>query len=380
VSPVTIGFLAALFLSFIPLVIGMGSFFVLLKLWIPALLNDEKVKGRLSFAFRGDEAEWSIRPADIPWPSAQLEWAVAAGLAAMLCGMIAVSKDLDFNLLWFAAGAAAAAAAVATPLVLRFFSPHKLRRLVERELISPLRPRGLDEALRIREIGRLGKEIEDSYAALGMKTRLCAADICKEILIRRATGDLPDAAAKFSAVQDSLGRFYVELRSWIEAQQGLRSEFELVKNLIMDNGSVTLLGEVDRIRAEMTSDRLAGALDRGRWDEAGLLVEQVGFDLKMVRNMAEGGSDVPQSLGEACRILSVAKSTPRKTVKAVVDALRRVWHPDLSQDDDERELRTIRTRQINIAWEIFIAAEAAGEPVPGEEPAPTADPLPPNPQ
>jgi hypothetical protein len=88
----------------------------------------------------------------------------------------------------------------------------------------------------------------------------------------------------------------------------------------------------------------------------------------MLRNIAEGGNDLPVSLGQACQTLNVTVTTSLKSAKTVVDALRRVWHPDTSISEEDRERRTIKTAQINVAWEIFAAAfddskEAAIKPL-----------------
>jgi hypothetical protein len=215
------------------------------------------------------------------------------------------------------------------------------------------------------------------YSTLGLTSRISAPQLCQEVLIQRARGEIRCGGEKLAGARESLARFCTRLRPWVEAQQQLCAEFELLKNRVIDGGSVTLIGELDRVKAAMTSGQLGRALDRSRWDEASAFMEQIAFDLKLIRNMAEGGSDIPQSLGEACRILSVAKNTPKKTVKAVVDALRRVWHPDLAADERDREVRTIRTRQINVAWEIFRAADKSGS-APAEELGPSQEPRPPN--
>jgi hypothetical protein len=108
--------------------------------------------------------------------------------------------------------------------------------------------------------------------------------------------------------------------------------------------------------------------DHAQWAHLQAKLDQLAFDLRMLRNIAEGGNDLPVSLGQACQTLNVTVTTSLKSAKTVVDALRRVWHPDTSISEEDRERRTIKTAQINVAWEIFAAAfddskEAAIKPL-----------------
>jgi hypothetical protein len=354
VSPATTAILAFFFSIVFPLLAATGSFLVVLRRSVPAQVKQEKLRSSLSLVLSDEKVVWSIAEKELAWPAAELEWAVVAALAVMLSGLFALGGQLDLTSFWLTI--ATAALAISAPSCLRVFWPHGVRRRVQKELISSLSPQREEEAA-IREIAALAGDIETCYSELGLRGRIRVMDRCRDIVIQRAMGETAGAVCKLVALRDSLADICSKLRPWIESQRQLWSEFGLVKNLVMDRGSVTLIGEVDRVKAAMTSGRLVGALDRGKWELANALVEQIAFDLKLIRNMAEGGSDIPQSLGEACRILSITKDTPKKTAKAVVDALRRVWHPDLSRNAEERELRTARCRQINVAWEIYLAAE-----------------------
>jgi hypothetical protein len=114
---------------------------------------------------------------------------------------------------------------------------------------------------------------------------------------------------------------------------------------------------------DLVGDDIRVFFDRAQWRNLQAKLDQISFDLKMIRNIAEGGSDLPLSLGQACQTLNVTATTSLKTAKIVVDALRRVWHPDTGISQEDRERRTIKTTQINVAWEIFAAAFADDEPL-----------------
>jgi len=56
---------------------------------------------------------------------------------------------------------------------------------------------------------------------------------------------------------------------------------------------------------------------------------------------------------DACAFLGVSTSSSEVALKKAVNALRQCWHPDLAADDEDRRLREIRTKQINVAWDLI---------------------------
>lgn len=351
-SALSIGVLASLLLLLLPAAVGGGLFLVLLKVWLPAAFRKESVKLGLALSISGKRATWSIPDDKLPWPKIEIEWAVAAAIAALLWGVSRIGDDPNLKLIWFTAGSANAMIALAAPWFLWRFSRRQILHIVRREMLLALAPRG-EEAKFVAEIGEFGAGIAKDYIELGLKTEICPNEICKRLLVQRAAGEIPGAKEKLQAARNTLGRFVRGLAKWMELHRPVQREFDLTKNMIIDTGSVTLLGELDRVKLLLTSAELARHLDTGRWDRAKEMLDHIAFDLRMLRNMVEGGTDIPLSLGEACKALNVSKDASEKAVKAVVDALRRVWHPDLVECTEERERRTAKSRQINAAWEIF---------------------------
>ncbi len=62
---------------------------------------------------------------------------------------------------------------------------------------------------------------------------------------------------------------------------------------------------------------------------------------------------LPNSRDEAFALLGVNDSVNDATLKKVVDALRVSWHPDHARDDQDRERREERIKQINVAWDLI---------------------------
>jgi hypothetical protein len=56
---------------------------------------------------------------------------------------------------------------------------------------------------------------------------------------------------------------------------------------------------------------------------------------------------------EAYAFLGVNAGSSETVLKKTVNALRQCWHPDLARDEEDRRLREIRIRQINVAWDII---------------------------
>jgi hypothetical protein len=66
-------------------------------------------------------------------------------------------------------------------------------------------------------------------------------------------------------------------------------------------------------------------------------------------------SEMPRTRSEAVEVLGmgVMPGASEAAMKKIVDGLRLSWHPDLAQDETDRQLRELRTKQINAAWDII---------------------------
>ncbi len=76
---------------------------------------------------------------------------------------------------------------------------------------------------------------------------------------------------------------------------------------------------------------------------------------------ANWGDAIPQTREEALQVLGmgVAPEVSEVAVKKIVDGLRLSWHPDYANSPQDRELRELRMKQINAAWEIFSGRRAS---------------------
>lgn len=71
---------------------------------------------------------------------------------------------------------------------------------------------------------------------------------------------------------------------------------------------------------------------------------------------ANWGDAVPQTREEALQVLGmgVAPQVNETAIKKIVDGLRLSWHPDYASSPQDRELRELRMKQINAAWDIIV--------------------------
>jgi len=56
---------------------------------------------------------------------------------------------------------------------------------------------------------------------------------------------------------------------------------------------------------------------------------------------------------EAYAFLGINASSSETVLKKAVNALRQCWHPDFATDEEDRRLREVRTKQINVAWDLI---------------------------
>lgn len=355
-SAVDVGVLATLVLFAFPVLVAAALFTLLVSVEIPNLLRNEKIQPALELQLVSHEARWALPEDRVPWPGIQVEWSAVAGLTVILASVASVISDQTLREPWFMIGVINCAVAFVAPLYLYLFARRSVQRFVRNQLVSRLTLISRMEALLLKRLSKLGDRIEHSYSEVSLQTSIQVSAVARYILVERASGTEKDAKHRLERAIRTLRVFSAHVGEHLESYRQVTRDFEFTKNLIIDRGSATLLGELDRIKQELVSEEVRTYFDRAQWQQLQEKLEQLVFDLKMLRNIVEGGNDLPISLGQACQTLNVTTTTSLKTAKTVVDALRRVWHPDTGITEEDRERRTIKIAQINVAWEIFAAA------------------------
>jgi hypothetical protein len=72
------------------------------------------------------------------------------------------------------------------------------------------------------------------------------------------------------------------------------------------------------------------------------------------------GDAIPRTRAEALQVLGmgVTPQTTDAAIKKIVDGLRQSWHPDHANGPADRQVRELRIKQINAAWEIIMGKRA----------------------
>lgn len=74
-----------------------------------------------------------------------------------------------------------------------------------------------------------------------------------------------------------------------------------------------------------------------------------------IRSRPSIGDEIPETREQALQVLGmgVTPEVHDAAIKKIVDGLRQSWHPDHAQSAEERQLRELRMKQINAAWDII---------------------------
>ncbi|MEQ1719232.1 MAG: molecular chaperone DnaJ [Hyphomicrobium sp.] len=128
-----------------------------------------------------------------------------------------------------------------------------------------------------------------------------------------------------------------------------------------------LHAEVDQVRTRLgTVAREAG---RRPAEKSAAIVRGALRDLDRISRIAHGaledGADesrgegrrktfrMPGTAQEAYQMLGINAEAAPAVAKKLVDALRMSWHPDFASDENDRQVREARMKQINAAWDLI---------------------------
>ena len=124
-----------------------------------------------------------------------------------------------------------------------------------------------------------------------------------------------------------------------------------------------LLREVRSMEQFLATTIQTAPDDPREWRRMRLRLQRVVTDLIRLKDITDGArrsltsrsisEELPRDKQEAYEVLGANPEASEKILKRLVDALRATWHPDLASNDDDRELRDRRIKQINVAWDLI---------------------------
>jgi hypothetical protein len=131
-----------------------------------------------------------------------------------------------------------------------------------------------------------------------------------------------------------------------------------------------LADDLTKVQEVLLSARLSDAVAAGAWASVREIVTPALADLERIGRIVAGtvkqglaggrlAAEMPGTAEEAFEVLGVNPQASQPVVKKIVDGLRQSWHPDHARDEDDRQRREERMKQINIAWELIQRRGAA---------------------
>jgi hypothetical protein len=208
----------------------------------------------------------------------------------------------------------------------------------------------------------------ERYGRLGLKMPMVRFDLERNATVAaflhdprgpsdRVLHDIQDATRGAESDLRELERIEAEIGSVVEACQQARTRAAEVSDRFGEHF-------VESIQAQVVSPALLDDLANKDWSrvrrELVFLMEELARFVSSDQFEAtklSGGADafrIPTSVDDAHRLLHVDPTLPMDAKKAQVTRLRKLWHPDLAQEDTiEWGIRTKKTKQINAAWDLI---------------------------
>jgi hypothetical protein len=262
--------------------------------------------------------------------------------------------------LWYAAGLIVSLLVLAAPFSVAWICKGPLCRSIERALGRHANEKLSFAAQSMHEIGEVGREIDEAYASMGLRSRVDIVSLGREALLAHAWLGRDSALAEVIRIRTRADHDLRNIQYLARLSADARIAHKRARIAFQELNAPP--DALDHLDDRMRARPLADALEEARWPQAHELLEAIQADLGKLLDI---GMDLgtreramPETAAEAFRVLNVSEDTPLDVIKSVINAYRRVWHPDLAQNDVERQRCTLRMQQINVAWDLIQRARA----------------------
>jgi len=169
---------------------------------------------------------------------------------------------------------------------------------------------------------------------------------------RAPSDDLANAALMLNARLIEVELSVASLPTHLLLRDVLYSEIDAIR------GRITELERLMTRRAPQKSASAVRALIR-ELDRISRIAHSAGQETADTAQEHPAAASMPQSIGEAYRILGINPDAAPQIAKKLVDALRMSWHPDHARDEPDRLRREERMKQINAAWDMIKSQRVA---------------------
>src|SRR5262245_56593441 len=188
--PARLLIVATLLTVVLPLLVAASVFFVALPWWIDGLFRfHPHVQERLRLDVAQAGLAWVVDadPAKrLRLPHLPLALAALAGAAVTAVETATFASRSGVPDLWYAAGAIVLGIVLLAPFVTAYISKGVFSRHVERALGQHANDKLLFAAQAIYGIGEVGRQINDAYASMGLRSRVDVLRLGREALFAHA--------------------------------------------------------------------------------------------------------------------------------------------------------------------------------------------------
>jgi len=358
--PLSLPILAACVMMIAPAFLAANIFLLLLHLWVDRRLRaDPAVHQRLRIDMSGDAFGWATASAESERRAPLLPLIGTASAALVLTGgetalFIATS---DVPRFWFLCGAIASLILAVLPFVAGALFRDALDRHVDLLLAQRANVRFAFAFPILFAGGQIDARSDEIYASLALRRQASALERCRQVLLEHAAAEQHVAFEALDAARRAAER---DLRCLTSLAAEIRVGTTLLARVKgLPDEAHALAGAAARVDEAIRSPALADALETGRWTDASLAIEKIRPDLDKLSAAAGPDSAMPQSVEDAYRIFDVRDDTPLDSIKTILTAYRRIWHPDLARDEGERSLFTLKMQKFNVAWGLIQEARGA---------------------
>ena len=344
----------------VPILVAATVFFMRLPRWIDRLLkSDPSTHERLKLEVSEESIGWVVASDSTVGqrlPYGPLAYATFAALVVTAVETFAFSLNSAVPRLWQVAGLIVAATLIVLTITIVWILKRPFRRFVDHQLAQYADDRFSFAAQTIFETWWISRQIERTYARIGLQARTDVLAQSRRALLTYARLGRDSALAEVIGVKNKADHDFHSLESLARLFMSALTVLEQAKPDLHEMEE--LQGAIAEIEQRLRSRELADTLEEARWLDAHALLEKIGSDLGRVVDLGKYNAEMPELVQDACRVLNVGDETPIENIKAVVNAFRRVWHPDLARDEVERQQNNLRMQRINVAWRIIQTTRA----------------------
>jgi DnaJ-domain-containing protein 1 len=355
-----------------PAVVALIAFLATLPTWLSsALASNSQIRQALRLRVTANGPVWTADGAALHslQPYGPQFAAAAAAIAAVIVELVIVANTStklqhdpvkDFATI---GGILALFISPALPFVVAHKFKGSLCEKLKLRLAALVAKRFANETAALARIVGTENQLIEAYRSVGIRVSGDATERCRDSITELVINSQADVRANLQQLQSTVERDLIDLTECIVLFDATLKEFDLGKTAVIENGSTTLLDELDRIKSGLQSESLRSLLTERKWSDFQEILALMMDELQKLKLTAEGlgglsadreADYLPKSIDEAYQVLNVTKDTDKQVIKKLVGALRQSWHPDAATDKtdkQEQKKRTVKMQQINAAWE-----------------------------